>query len=408
MERLRIRWRFDEELPENEYYLTLASRFRLLKFGAILLTVLLLCGLMTVYSDEITVENFRYLLRDFDNRQEVAVGQTVIRFDRASGQKYALYKGDLAILSPGRTALYAPDGRTLVNALNGLNAPMLLSGDKYFLAYEPLQAGTSVLLYNAFSLLHQETFETPIYDAAIADDGTYAIATEATGYKGIVCIYDEEFDLLSTVYGDRYIWDIALRDDGERLLILSASGAGARFTSEVHLVNTGSAETVSRVILEGELVIDCAFTEEGFTVMTDSGLHMYDASGGAHEEISFEGQVPIGWCPGEKGCAVFFNRTVLGSDVTVRVFPQGAGYRETEVEQDILASVAVNDTFLLLTDSTLITYHGITGARAAYPIDHGCLSLLAVDDKTVYLCYDDRAVPLVYAPNTDPEGENND
>lgn len=390
---IRSHWFLDGELPENEYYLRIASRYRVMKYIAIVLSLLLILGMMAVYSDDITVENLRYLLRDLDSSSSKYTGiYSTIRYDSGNDLEFALYKGDLVVVRSGQTSIYAMDGRSVMNEKNDFYSPVLRSSDQYFLVWDPGQTSNTLSVYNAFSLLHTKKFSASLYDAEISDSGIYAIATDATGYRGVVEVYDRDFELLTTVYKDKYIWDIALNADASRLLILSAYDQNGTWCTEVQLLDLERSETLMQFQLNDVLAYTCHFTEGGnYCILTEKDIRFYTETSELGKTVSFGTQIPIGWCFGDSYQAVIFNKTILGQEKTVRVYRDGAEVGVYAFEGQMIQSIFDDTTLYVLTENRLIGINCANGAVSEMQLESGCMALLPMDATHLMLCFSEQA-----------------
>lgn len=390
---VRSHWFLDGELPENEYYLRIASRYRVMKYITIVLSLLLILGMMAVYSNDITVENLRYLLRDLDSGSSKYTGiYSTIRYDSGNDLEFALYKGDLVVVRSGQTSIYAMDGRSVMNKKNDFYSPVLRSSDQYFLVWDPGQTSNTLSIYNAFSLLHSQKFTTSLYDAEISDSGIYAIATDATGYRGVVEVYDRDFQLLTTIYKEKYIWDIALNADASRLLILSAYDQNGTWCTEVQLLDLERSETLMQFQLNDVLAYSCDFTEDGnYCILTEKDIRFYTETDELGKTVSFGTQIPIGWCFGDSYQAVIFNKTILGQEKTVRVYRDGAEVGVYAFEGQMIQSIFDGTTLYVLTENRLIGANCENGVVSEMQLESGCMALLPIDETHLMLCFSEQA-----------------
>jgi len=392
LQRLRSRFLLDEELPENEYYLAVATRYRLAKYAVILLTVLLLLGMMAVFSEDITVENLRYLLRDLDSGDaKVGVYET-IRYDSGSDLRFALYKGDLVVVRPGQSTIYGTDGRTVQSTVNGFYNPILLSSDRYFMIYDPGQTSYSLSLHSAFSTLHTLHTESPIYDGALSDEGSFAVVTEAVGYRGVVSIYGADFEPVSTVYKDKYVWDVAMSSDAEHLLVLSAADLNGEWSSEVHLLSGHGSQTERQWTIEGALAFaGHLLPGDGICLITDRDIRFSYPGQAQEQTVSFGGQVPLCWAFGDTYQAVAFNKNILGREKLVKVYSRGKEMGSFSVEGQITSMLWHGNQLFVLTEEQVLLYEvEKQGEMHGYTLSEGCQAILCPDDTHLMLCYGDR------------------
>ena len=110
-----------QQTPTAEvYYTRLANRAKIGMFAVIIALISFCLLSYSFYPEELTVENFRYLLKfiSFEQNEDVEVG-SVISFDTDPTNKYAIVRGDIAVLSKsqgGRNCSIAGVRRDMVRS----------------------------------------------------------------------------------------------------------------------------------------------------------------------------------------------------------------------------------------------------------------------------------------------------
>ena len=394
----------EESYPENEYYLKIASRFKWAKYIAAALTVVFFLAMISIFRKDITLENFRYLLRDMntDSTKYTNVYSTIY-YDSVGDTDFALFRDYLAVVRPGDTLLYSSEGKTVLSVTNDYLSPHVLSADSYFLVYDFGQNTQQFSVMNAFSKLYDGKTSAPISGAAISPNGLFAFILRNSDFRGVVEIYDSDFDVISRVYTDRYVTHIAFNDDGTRLLIVSLTDGGGNWVSEVSVVNPYNDESVFSVPVPGEMLISGAFTGNIVTVSGDGAVYHFDAEGNRLSFTGFEGKTPTGILSGNGKYAVSFNTTILGTGKTV-LCTDGNGVPFTvKVDGKVEAYAFTDSDLWIASGKTLYRFPYSGKDTVTYPIAENCQRLLAFDNEKLMTCYPNYAEVVSFASGNGTE-----
>lgn len=106
------------KIPTREaYYETIARRVSFVKYAVILLSVCFAAFAFTFYGDELTIENFRYMLK-FVSFDSVTVGSdgSRVAYDYDTGNIGAVVRGDLAVINRSGICVYDFNSRRVLKA----------------------------------------------------------------------------------------------------------------------------------------------------------------------------------------------------------------------------------------------------------------------------------------------------
>ena len=392
----------EEKYPENEYFLRISSRFMWAKYFAAVLTVVFLLFMISVFRKEITLENFRYFLRDMntDSTKYTDVYQTIY-YDAVGETDFALFRDYLAVVRPGDTLLYSSEGKTVLSVTNDYSAPHVLTSASYFLVYDFGQTTQQFSVINAFSKLYDGKTSAPIAGAAVSDTGLFAFVLKNPDYRGLVEIYDSDFDVISRVYTDRYITHIAFSEDGGKLLIVSVSDAEGSWVSEVSVIDPYSDQSVFTELLPGEMLISGTFSGDVVTVSGDEGIYHFDREGKLLSSRSLEGNTPTDILTGNGKYAVAYHTTVLGNGKTVICTDRGKELFTVKINGKIECCAFSDRDFWIVSGDTLYRFP-LSGEEAGtYPIREGCRKLIVLDDDKLMTCFSGFAQVVSFSENAE-------
>ncbi len=398
------KWRPEMAYVENKYYTGISKQYRKLKMGAVICLIVFVLGMLTVFGKDITVENLKYLIKDFDlgalNNSE---NYSKIIYDSAVSSEFGFFKGDLAVVGAGSSNLYNSTGSSVFTSSNSFYSPVLLTSDKYFLVYDKGDTSCTYSVYNAFSELKTEKTEYPISQVSLSNDGTYAVVTRSSDYRGVVNVYNSNFQLVCKIRKDKYIMNVKLSDDGRKIVIVSAYDKSGEWCSEISLYDISKTEPDFSYEYENELFLKVGyFKNGGFAVYTDKRLLFFNSSHEEAGEYEFSDNSPVKIHFGTKYTAVAFNHNVIGLDKSILIFDEsGKLLYESIHAGEVTTIITRNDNCFILFDEKVDMINIQSKEVVSKKIDTNCLDIVSVSEKTLLLCYSGSAVPLDFAEGTD-------
>ena len=212
----------DFSAPSIPYYENLAARLGFAR--VVLYMVLLVFVVVTVISNHrlITYENLYYLAKDIGAASQTAKAQAdSLSYPISSkGSDFALYRGGLVISGGEVVTAMSASGRQTLSVNVAYADPCVRASDKFCLSFGRGEKSFSV--YNAFVQVHTETTDYPVYDAAVGDNGNFAIVTRSRDYKSEVLLYDGNMEKLANYHLNGYVTGISMNQAGDRLGVVSA------------------------------------------------------------------------------------------------------------------------------------------------------------------------------------------
>ncbi len=371
----------------NERYLKKAAIYRYLRYGILILLVAFLLGMLNLFKEEITVENFRYLMRNVDFELRTEMGEAGnISYDSNPLNTFAVYKGSLAQMSDRQIAIYDASGRSSYTGSIDYASPALLSSDKYLLAYD--RTGGSYSLYTGFSQVHTATTGYPIADADLSDDGIYVIASRSKDYFGVVEVYSSSFQLMNKIQKNKYIASVDLADDGKTLLIASYYVGDSGVCTELMVLAIDSDTPKLLMTVDGTMPWEAAWLDEdSFVLVCDKGVKFYDQNGKNYDEYGFSAKNVIEYTVDSRTSrvAILFRD---GNDTTASRLCVIDSDPNTVLERTFIGNAEqltfFEDRLLLTVDNTVYCLTE-DGTESKFTGEQSISAIVAQDD-TLYLC----------------------
>ena len=376
----------------NPYYLVLSGRFKTAKLVVLCALVVFLLTTILLFREEITVENFRYLVKDLEIGDNISVNsKDEITYDSDVQIKLELYKGDVAIVGSSYFYLTDLQGNKRLNEDSKFSNPVVLSSNKYLLVYGLSE--TTYAIYNTFAALHTESFDYPITGAAVSDKGYYAIVTRTAEYRSVVYIYDDNFKRIGALYKDKYITDVAFNEDGSELLVISLFSKNGNFATEIVNYVPFSEKPSSTLVVEGSMPIEAAYNkDDGFSIIYHDKIEFYDSEYVLRNTYNFATNVvPITTCIDDKYTAFTYNENIVGDDIRVLAFDNsGKKVLDVKAQGQPKRLKILGDSLFVLLDGKLCKIDIKNSGTTYYDTEKNAIELLLVDNNTALVCFSDH------------------
>lgn len=391
-----IRWDPDRVFRENPYYLRLATKYKIVKYITIVLALAFAVTMLTAFSGDITAENFQYLIKDLD-LSGLATGNTfdTLLYNGGSDSVFGIYRGELAVVSPGTVSLYKPSAALSLNKPNIYYSPRLLTSDKYFLVYDRGDTSRSYSVFNSFAELKTETYSHPITGAAMSDSGSYALVTRDDSFRGIVRMYDDSFRQIMEIKKDKYILSIDISDDGSTLAIASVYDQNGDFVAEIMTVRVGESNAETTVVEEGIMPLQVKFMEGNTVgVLFNDRAKVYNADGSERASYSYSSMPSVHAEIGESYICAVYNTSVIGNDKTVVVYDtDGQTVFTDSLNGELLGIVPKGDVLCLLFEDKAVRIDVREGTLASREVAPNALAIVFAG-QTPLICYSGNAAVL--------------
>lgn len=283
-----------ETLPPDPYFEKLYKHTRRWRYAVTIVLLLFTVGMAFFYSEEITAENLKLLLRNASfSLPGEDVRYTEVRYAAAPSMDFISYREYLAVATAGEMRLYDQRGNVALEKAVKMEKPTFDAGQDYILLYD--REGKTYLLCNSVAALYEGSEEYPIYGADVSDNGSYLILTGTPEYSSVLKVYNRSFRLAREVKTDRYPLAAKLSGDGTRMALACYTCADSG-EAEGHILvyELGEKTELLRDISLKDLPLMISFDQKNrLAVLTEKGLYLCDAQGQERAFRSFEGRIPV-------------------------------------------------------------------------------------------------------------------
>ncbi|MBQ4601612.1 MAG: hypothetical protein IJB24_02015 [Clostridia bacterium] len=383
------------EAPVNEYYIDIANKFKTAKFIVIILLVVFMLFMISVFRSDVTLENFKYLVRFFSSANTVySGGYENIYYDTTGVMDVDVFNGDLVTVKNDSVDLYDMNGSNVASYDISQITPTVVSRGKYMLVYD--LGGNNAQLFNNFSQLTAQTYDYPISCAAVSGEGMHAVVTKSLDYQSVIHLYDHNFNLISKIYKDKYITDIRIDSSGKKLVCTSVLAEGGRYTSEVMTYEPYTDKEESKLALPGSFAVRCGFfSDGGYAALADTALLFFDKDNNQTESYPLTGIVPTDCLILDDYAVLCYNENIVGSQSRVLVFStKGEILMDTTVDDKILDTASYMENLYILTDGKITSLNMQTGEQLSAKVEGSATGVYMCDKNSIVIDYSNMAKAL--------------
>ncbi len=252
----------DFSAPSVHYYTHLAERFNLARIVLYLVLFVFVVATLVSSRDLVTYSNLFYLVKDINASALTSEAPTdLIQYPAAPATPdFASYRGGLVMAGGGEVTVLSGSGKTTLSASLSCGNARIAASDKYFLVWG--LGETSFSLFNAFTKVYSETTDFPIYGAAVADDGSFAIVTRSRDYTSEVILYSKNMTRISDYHLRGYVTSLSLAPSGDTAAVLSAEAKDGVYTTKISIIRISDRISLETLTLEDTFGGICGFTAE--------------------------------------------------------------------------------------------------------------------------------------------------
>ena len=390
-------------LNSEKDYKTLSRSFHYYKLVALALFLMFVVGGLIVFRNELTLENFRYLVRYLDTGSgSLSSTEARLEFDagETSGGKAAIFKNDLILVNRNNYEVFDFHQGKIYDDTFSMTQPALSVSSVHTLVYD--MGGKRMRLYNSFSLLKEYQFDYPIFCADSDSSGRYAVATSEKNYHCAVYVYNASHNrIFRWLSADKYVYDVALGDGTDRLAIATLKAEQGDIVAELHVFSSRDGEYASHYSFSGEMPLKAHTDGRYARLLTDRALHTVDLESGETVTVRFDRERLSMYHFGKDYWTVILNDNTVGVRQELLIGSRQGELLRTEVVTQTIADADHYGEYLYyLTDKAVLRIHAPTGERLEYPVDDLYSQLCIPGEESAVLIASSYAKLTVLQPKS--------
>ncbi len=280
------------EANNGTRYRRLGTITTISKLGCLLLLLVIVLVGFSFHTDEINMDNFKYLANALTGDSVQVVQYKSLYYDNSEHNRFALVRGDLAVINNSGSTVYSLSGeRKSADAALKMDDPQVLSSAKFIYVYD--LGGTELVIKNALETVKTIRYSYGIKGVSVTDSGYIAVASSEKTTRSTVFVYDDKYrEVYKLSFGSQYTLAIDVNENANRLVTASITANNGIFVTELGLYSLTQKEPLKIMAFEGEYPYRAVFNENGgFMLLTDKAIRFFDESGEetAHTEFGISG-----------------------------------------------------------------------------------------------------------------------
>lgn len=384
----------------EQYYRARAGRLTQLRYACLLLTVLFLVYGFAAHGEELTLDQFRYMLKFVDLTENDSPGSSSeIRYDFSDDNRGTLYRGDVAVLNNEGLSIYGWDADRLFHEAFRMDDPRMVATRQNLFVYD--LGGNELRVFNSLSQLARFPMEYPIYGFAACDAGSFAVITSEKNYRNTVLVYDEHMrQIYKRSFSDTYVDQISLSPDGSAFLALGHKAQNGDLLTVLQAFSVRQEEPLFTATYAEELPLCVSYlSDERFAVLTGNALRCYPAGKAEPDAVLPLSERTLNGCSFADGSILLtFSTQVLSGGTVLKVYNAFAEQTfEAHYDGDILDKTLYGNSACVLIVGELFVTPMNGGEAQRYEVGKDALSALPDAYGNLILFEKSKAYHLIKA-----------
>lgn len=364
----------------------------------VVLAVFLALVVMVAFRDRLNIDSikryFTYLsLTRSDSGQAEAFA-----YDGDLNDTFAVLDGDLLVCSHNAISLYSGSGTQYINQSVSMTNPVVNTNGSLAVVYDA--GGSSLYILGQRSLVWSTDELEPILSARLNRSGQLTVATQASGYRGTVTVYDASYSpVMSISLSSAFVMDAALSDNGHTLATLTVGQSGGAFDTGLSLYtmtySNGTYQPDASCSLGRGVVLDMRNTSSAVWTLSDQGLAITNHEGQTVSADWSDRYLRRYTLSGDGFALALLGRYRAGSQTELWVVNQQGQRQTLQLNEQVMSIAAAGRYLAVLTGDRLDIYtdqlelystlKGTRGARTVLLMPDGSAILISADSAGFYI-----------------------
>lgn len=393
------------------YYRRISVFFALAKYLCLVLALATLLYGFSFRTDEINADNFRYLLSFLGDGETETQAYSTVYYDNNETNRFALVRGDLAVVSNSGVAVYSLAGvRRSVDTGFKMDTPEVLSSAKYMYIYD--LGGTELVIKSTLETVESISYDFPLRAAAATDSGYFAVVSEKKTSRSSVFVYDDSFRVIyNCSYSSLYTLSVDLNDDATRLVTASVEAVGGEFVTTLYLYSLSAEEPLVKHSITGEYPYRVAFGDGGeIVLLTDKCCRFYGEDGGEVSVLDFGSEGISSFDLGGRYFLRQYPLSTLSAAVRLEAYSiaDGSLVWQHDFDSGIRLAKTVEGYLFTSVDKTLTVTDIESGEERRTELEEEVTEILPVEEGKTLVLTEGAGSVLDYKNLFEMKGENSD
>ena len=201
-------------------------------------------------------------------------GSYPIEFQSNHTENVVLRSNYYYVLNDSEVKVISLGGKEIFTYSHGFEKPVIKTAATRAIVFN--QGGNDAVILNLNGICSTITLEKEIINAAIGDDGTYALITSADSYVAAVSVYKKNDKLLYEWYSSSdMVNNVAVSPSGKKIAISTLSTNVGGFNSKLMILNFKSANAEFTKEYSGEIIYNLSAEYSGGVAVATANKYDY-------------------------------------------------------------------------------------------------------------------------------------
>ena len=234
-------------------------------------------------------------------------GNYPVTFENSNTDDVVAKSGYYYVLTDSEVMAVSSGGKVIFTYNHGFENPIIKTSDTRALVFN--QGGNDAIIFNLNKVCSNITTKKEIVNAAIGDDGTYALVTTADSYVAAVNVYKKNGKLIYQWYSSNdMVNNVAIAPSGRKIAVSTLNSDISKFNSKLMIFNFKSANAEFTKEYDGEIIYNLSsFSSRGVAVSTANTHDFVRWSRYASKEYKNEYNLQM-LREGDRGVLLVYNR----------------------------------------------------------------------------------------------------
>ena len=311
---------------------------------------------------------------------------------------FAVLDGDLLVCSRNAVCLYSGSGTQYIDQQVNMENPVVSTNGSLAVVYDA--GGSELYVLGQRALVWTGQGLESILSARLNKNGQLTVVTQASGYRGMVTVYDAAYTpVMSVSLTSAFVMDAALSDDGHTLAILTVGQTGGAFSTglELYAMDYASGQYTPDFScqLGGGVVLETRHTASAIWSLGDRGLTITGHDGTSSGVSWADKHLRRYTLSGDGFAAALLGKYRAGSQAELWVIDGKGQRRVLELNEQVMSISAAGRYLAVLTGDRLDIYtdqlepyntlEGTQGARTVLLMPDGSAILISADSAGFYI-----------------------
>ncbi len=258
------------------------------------------------------------------------------------------------LLTDTKISAVSNSGKVIYSYIHGFENPVLKTSKTRAMVFD--QGKKSLLIFSLSGLKTSLDFkEDEILNAAIGDDGSYAIVTKADNYAAAVNVYNKKDKLVyQWLSSEDMVNNVAISPNGKKIAISTLSSSVGNYDSKLLILNFKSANAEYTKDFKNTIIYSIdGVTKTGFVAVSEKNYNFISWKGKVITDYNNEYSANIMRCSAA-GTVLVFNRESDKTDNRIAVFGKNGKLKIEITFKEIITDIALKGNSIYCLSDTSV------------------------------------------------------